>query len=280
MHSFSWQGGDSNDLIDEAIDSCPVNCIHYVSHEDLITLEQERLSREDNLDFNNYAAFKRTWTGQDAAIPETSAQYYGSLAMGNRCNNCPSRGCQSCPMFGVGQNPVYLSRLKMRQERKERSGQAKRERDDKSRQEKIDSIYADGEYVVGADPFDDELFDAIFGEGDYAVPSEEPAVARKKAAAAAESTELIPGSAASDAAQALRDAIEDDAEGANLNPYEVLGIKKGANLAEIKRAFRRLAMRWHPDRCANLPELERLQAELIFKQVNLANEVSATPLCH
>ena len=29
---------------------------HYVSHEDLITLELERISRDDNLDFNNCAA--------------------------------------------------------------------------------------------------------------------------------------------------------------------------------------------------------------------------------
>ena len=46
-----------------------------------------------------------------------------------------------------------------------------------------------------------------------------------------------------------------------------------ATLPEIKRAFRRAAMRWHPDRNALLPELERLQAEVIFKQINLANEV-------
>ena len=61
------QGGDSEELIDEAIDSCPVNCIHYVAHEDLVTLETERLAREDNLDFNNYASFKRGWTGQEVA---------------------------------------------------------------------------------------------------------------------------------------------------------------------------------------------------------------------
>ena len=81
------QGGDSDEIIDEAIDTCPVNCIHYVAHEDLVTLERERLQREQNVDFNNYAAFKKAWTGQDAAVPETKAKYYGSLAMGNRCNN-------------------------------------------------------------------------------------------------------------------------------------------------------------------------------------------------
>jgi len=28
--------------------------------------------------------------------------------------------------------------------------------------------------------------------------------------------------------------------------YEVLGIAKGANEAEIKKAYRKLAVRWHP----------------------------------
>ena len=40
------QGGDSEDLIAEAVESCPVDCIHYVAHEDLVTLEQERAARE------------------------------------------------------------------------------------------------------------------------------------------------------------------------------------------------------------------------------------------
>ena len=87
------QGGDADELIDEAIDTCPVNCIHYVSYEDLVTIESERLSREASLDFNNYGNFKRAWTGQDGAIPETKAVFYGSSAQGARCNNCPSRGC-------------------------------------------------------------------------------------------------------------------------------------------------------------------------------------------
>lgn len=30
--------------------------------------------------------------------------------------------------------------------------------------------------------------------------------------------------------------------------YEVLGVEKGATGAEIKKAFRRIAMKFHPDR--------------------------------
>ncbi len=35
------QNGDAEDLIEEAIDTCPVNCIHQVDYTDLIQLEEE-----------------------------------------------------------------------------------------------------------------------------------------------------------------------------------------------------------------------------------------------
>jgi ferredoxin len=155
------QGGDTEEVIEEAIDACPVNCINYVSFEDLVTLENERLQREGNLDFNNYASFKRGWTGQAVAIPETNAKYYGSAASGAQCDNCPSRGCKDCPMFGVGQNPVYLKRLKKREQKKEESGEAARERFDKAAQETIDVIYSttmeEGEIVPTGEADDENL---------------------------------------------------------------------------------------------------------------------------
>ena len=36
------QQGDTSSEVMEAIDTCPVNCIHFVSHEDLVVLEKER----------------------------------------------------------------------------------------------------------------------------------------------------------------------------------------------------------------------------------------------
>lgn len=36
------QDGDPDDLIQEAIDTCPVNCIHWVDYTELRQLEQER----------------------------------------------------------------------------------------------------------------------------------------------------------------------------------------------------------------------------------------------
>lgn len=32
--------------------------------------------------------------------------------------------------------------------------------------------------------------------------------------------------------------------------YEVLGLKKGCTEAELKNAYKKLALRWHPDRCS------------------------------
>ncbi len=49
--------------------------------------------------------------------------------------------------------------------------------------------------------------------------------------------------------------------------YEVLGVAKGADQTEIKKAFRKQAMVWHPDRNKSS------EAEDKFKELNEANEV-------
>jgi ferredoxin len=43
------QNGDSPDLVQEAIDTCPVNCIHWVDYTELHQLETERLDQEITL---------------------------------------------------------------------------------------------------------------------------------------------------------------------------------------------------------------------------------------
>jgi molecular chaperone DnaJ len=50
------------------------------------------------------------------------------------------------------------------------------------------------------------------------------------------------------------------------DPHAVLGVTPDASPAELKRAYRRLAMRWHPDRNVDPLATER------FKQIRAAYE--------
>lgn len=55
--------------------------------------------------------------------------------------------------------------------------------------------------------------------------------------------------------------------------YEVLGISKGASDSEIKKAYRKAAMKYHPDKFSNADEKEKKEAEEKFKEVNEAYQV-------
>ena len=41
-----------------------------------------------------------------------------------------------------------------------------------------------------------------------------------------------------------------------MDAYDILGIPKSATQEEIKKAYRREAMKWHPDRCNNSAEAQ------------------------
>ncbi len=51
--------------------------------------------------------------------------------------------------------------------------------------------------------------------------------------------------------------------------YEILGLKPGASQAEVKQAYRNLAMTWHPDRFSNASQLKQ-KAEEKIKKINQA----------
>ena len=53
-----------------------------------------------------------------------------------------------------------------------------------------------------------------------------------------------------------------------LDPYSVLGVSRDASMDEIKKAYRKLSRKYHPDANINNPNKE--QAEEMFTQVQQA----------
>lgn len=58
------------------------------------------------------------------------------------------------------------------------------------------------------------------------------------------------------------------------DPFSALGLHRSASLEEVKRAYRRLAMRWHPDRNTSTA------AENEFKRIKAAYELITDPQRH
>ncbi len=54
------------------------------------------------------------------------------------------------------------------------------------------------------------------------------------------------------------------------DPYSILGLPKGATLEDIKRAYRELAQKYHPDRVSHLGKEFQELAEKRFKEINKA----------
>ena len=59
--------------------------------------------------------------------------------------------------------------------------------------------------------------------------------------------------------------------------YEVLGIQKGASEDDIKQAYRKAALKWHPDRWVNGTDSEKKTAEEKFKEASEAYSVLSDP---
>lgn len=54
--------------------------------------------------------------------------------------------------------------------------------------------------------------------------------------------------------------------------YRILGVKSTATNDELRQAYRRLALLYHPDRIQTRDEASRLQAEQMFQLINEARD--------
>jgi len=70
-------------------------------------------------------------------------------------------------------------------------------------------------------------------------------------------------------------AAENAREKLDGDPYEVLGLARGASPDEIKRAYRELANKYHPDKVSHLGEEFKALAHKRFKEIQAAYEALA-----
>ncbi|KAL3928953.1 MAG: hypothetical protein SGBAC_012422 [Bacillariaceae sp.] len=125
------QWGDDEETIAIAIETCPVDCIHYVPYDELVRLEEDR--RGLNINFKARLVGNGAEASRVGSAVKFSERQKISGNQGSRCNNCPSRGCKNCPMFGVGKNPAFEKKEKERKLKAEkRRLQKMREEDQKT----------------------------------------------------------------------------------------------------------------------------------------------------
>jgi DnaJ family protein C protein 7 len=59
--------------------------------------------------------------------------------------------------------------------------------------------------------------------------------------------------------------------------YKILGITKSASDSDIKKAYRKMALLYHPDKQSKLTDEERLVAEAKFKEIGEAYTILSDP---
>ena len=80
-----------------------------------------------------------------------------------------------------------------------------------------------------------------------------------------------------DMRQKIKDAQKKERESKKKDYYGALGIAKGCSDADLKKAYRTLAMKYHPDKNRNKSEAEQADAEKKFKEITEAYGVLSDP---
>lgn len=74
----------------------------------------------------------------------------------------------------------------------------------------------------------------------------------------------------------LEEAKAEEKKAKRKDYYKILGLERGASEQEIKKAYRKMALKWHPDKNSETEE-QKTQAEKMFKDVNEAYSVLSDP---
>ena len=70
----------------------------------------------------------------------------------------------------------------------------------------------------------------------------------------------------------LKDAQDKAKKSKRKDYYKILGLEKGASDADIRKAYKKCALKWHPDK-NSADEDQKIKAEKMFKEVNEAMNV-------
>ena len=73
--------------------------------------------------------------------------------------------------------------------------------------------------------------------------------------------------------QRIRDAKVDLKKSKRKDYYKILDIPQSANDDEIKKAYRKMALKWHPDKHQNDDEEGKKEADKMFKDVSEGYEI-------
>jgi len=80
----------------------------------------------------------------------------------------------------------------------------------------------------------------------------------------------------SETKQLIEECKREEKQAKKKDYYKILGVNKNSTADEIKKAYKKLAPKWHPDK-NNGSEEQRLQAEKMFKDIGEAFQVLSDP---
>jgi DnaJ family protein C protein 7 len=78
------------------------------------------------------------------------------------------------------------------------------------------------------------------------------------------------------ARQRIKDADLEAKKAARKDYYKILGVEKTATEDELKKAYRKMALKWHPDKNSGSEE-QKKEAEVKFKDINEAYSILSDP---